>query len=411
MGYTISFDASLKIKKDNLRACVIHNARDVYEREHGRQLRHSNKMIDEELTHDNVTLVNDAQGDFREALNIQEIEDYVNHRLGDVKSTRKMRKDAVIMRGLVMQLDPEYTKSATEDDVIDNLEHMIEWAIDTFGQKNIAYISSHMDETNPHLHIGFIPVTDDGRLSQKDWFKTPKHLRAMHSSLRAHMRANGYEATVERTSGARKRLSEREYKQLKDLDSVIEYNYRKRKDLDLREKSIRLKEKEALGIKQDYMNRSSLLQQRESALIQGQLALKKREEEIEEREREMEDEVRKLYDNAKVEAGKYIEEAKSMKTRLNNEYFKMLAYQEECISATNGAMDVVNFRNDDNLRKYFNKYNVDGKPLYDKYVEECLVPKIDYSRKVSSKEPRKMFSHLLDDIEPSKDDDDYEMGF
>jgi len=44
------------------------------------------------------------------------------------------------------------------------------------------YCHCHMDEYNPHVHIGVIPVTKDGRLSARDLFN-PKSLEKLQTDF------------------------------------------------------------------------------------------------------------------------------------------------------------------------------------------------------------------------------------
>ena len=38
------------------------------------------------------------------------------------------------------------------------------------GIENVINATVHMDEATPHMHLGIVPVTEDGRLSAKDIF-------------------------------------------------------------------------------------------------------------------------------------------------------------------------------------------------------------------------------------------------
>lgn len=262
MGNSTSFDASQKIKKSgNSKGYFYHLARDVYYDEYGEHLNHSNENIDNTRTAQNKTFVNSKDG-FKEAEHIDEFEDYLNERLGTVKNT--LRKDAVVMRPLIFQLDPEYTKGASKDEIEKYTGVMLDWAIDTFGEKNIVGFSLHYDEgldeenNNPHLHVAFTPVTADGRLAQKDWFSNPTKLRGMHLDLRERLRESGYDATYDNVSGGRKRLTDSEYRASKDLEAredalhddkrelVRKENrlYKRETELDKREAKVAAKEKQ-----------------------------------------------------------------------------------------------------------------------------------------------------------------------
>ncbi len=58
-----------------------------------------------------------------------------------------------------------------------------------FGEENIASFIVHLDETGPHAHCVFVPLTADGRLSSKEVlggknkFEAKQHMRDLHTRL------------------------------------------------------------------------------------------------------------------------------------------------------------------------------------------------------------------------------------
>lgn len=214
MSYTVSFDASIKCKKNDLKGLLNHIERGSIDK----KINHKNPNIKNDLTENNLNFYfNKNEDDFIECTDISQIENALNNRLKTVK--KPLRKDAVIIRPLILQLDPEYYRDY-EDEDNESVTTMIEWACNTFGKENIIGGSLHLDEASPHLHLLFTPVTDDGRLSQKDWFTSPKSLADMHNSLREHMSNAGYDIEMSRkkTSKQVKRLTETEYRDYKELE-------------------------------------------------------------------------------------------------------------------------------------------------------------------------------------------------
>ena len=173
---------------------------------------HSNKEIDVSRTNTNM--------DFTFA--DMSFDERFEKRFADYKATkkdgsaRKLRKDAVVLRGFVLQ---------ASQDVFDGLdasqqsEKMNSFVLDSyaflanaFGADNVIGLSAHMDESNPHLHAAIMPMTADGRLSQKDFFKGPAHLRQLHKDYREHMNAKGWSFETENKYEDAKRFNEAEYK-------------------------------------------------------------------------------------------------------------------------------------------------------------------------------------------------------
>lgn len=240
MSYTLSFDSSTKVKRGEAKGLLNHNLRDVMEA-NGFCLEHSNENIDPNETKNNMSLYFDqTEMKFKACTDIEQAINSLETRLATVK--KPMRKDAVICRGLILQLDPEFYESATEDEKSKSYGDMLSWAKSTFGSKNIVAVSVHVDEANPHMHLLFTPVTDDGRLSQKDWFPDPMSLGAMHEDFRQHMRQHGYSITHDRQP-KRKHMSVKEYKAFRGAEEkAVEL---RDWELDLKRRITKVNDKEA----------------------------------------------------------------------------------------------------------------------------------------------------------------------
>jgi hypothetical protein len=224
MSYTMTFDVSHKVKigGGHVKSFVRHIARDV-DQAAGFHFQHVNKNIVPERTRLNFTRVNDGAGDFRALKSVdgrppsQELEDYLNQRLATV--AKSLRTNAVPIRGIILQLDPKWfeehnptwRESGINQDAVDNLNASMEWACREFGQANILGFSLHLDEYSPQLQVLMTPVTGDGRLSQRDFFKGPADLRRQHKELRSHMEEAGYDVEVRVTERSTEHLSSSEF--------------------------------------------------------------------------------------------------------------------------------------------------------------------------------------------------------
>lgn len=149
---------------------------------------HSNEDINKDNTKYNIDYT----------INKKSTEDLIVDRLeNDYKGKRKLRKDQVIIREVITQPSKEYFDGMTMEQKRDEMDRFMRdalpWFMKEFGKKNVVGASAHLDETNPHGHIMVLPMTDDGRVSQTDFFKGPKHLAAQHKSYREHMIARGWD--------------------------------------------------------------------------------------------------------------------------------------------------------------------------------------------------------------------------
>ena len=222
MSYTLSFDASVKCHSiGDVKGLLHHNGRDV-DADNGIEVVHANLDIRPEDTDKNETWTIGQDGKQVLADSVDQVMDALKHRLDDVVG-RKV-KNPVVLRPLVLQLDPEWYKGKTQAEKDAAADDMLAWAEKTFDKRNLIYVCRHVDEGEngkeaEHLHIGFCPVTKDGRLSQKEWFSTPQKLREMHDDFRRHMIDAGYDVSLSRKKPGKyaKRMSESEYKDYAEL--------------------------------------------------------------------------------------------------------------------------------------------------------------------------------------------------
>ena len=236
MSWTVTYDASPEAKVKATGSHAVNRDRHLgraADLAAGFDFGHQNPNIDPVRMALNESFVNDGNGGFRELAVTQglrgkdrppsaEFADYRHTRLEQVK--KPLRKDAVIMRGVMLQLDPKWFDAHCPDWRIDGLndqaqrfvQAQLDWACQEFGQQNIVGGSVDLDETSPHLQLSVVPVTDDGRLSQKDFFQGPGHFRKQRKELCDALEAAGYEPQRTATARSTERTSSAEYARTAD---------------------------------------------------------------------------------------------------------------------------------------------------------------------------------------------------
>lgn len=228
MSYTMTFDVSHKVKRGgHAKAFFRHIARDA-DQKAGFIFPQSNPNIVPERIALNMTMVNDGAGSVRRLESVDgrppsdELDDYLKQRLESVG--RALRKDAVLIRGVVLQLDPKWfaehdaswREKGPSKESYAYMGAALDWAVAEFGADNIVGFSVHLDELHPGLQVAVVPVTGDGRLSQKDFFKGPADLRRQHKELRAVMAEAGYDVEHRVTERSREHLSSSEFQRKAD---------------------------------------------------------------------------------------------------------------------------------------------------------------------------------------------------
>ena len=88
----------------------------------------------------------------------------------------KVRSNSVMMVETLITASPEFMKSLPEEEQHEFFERALQFISERVGKQNIVSAVVHMDETTPHMHLSFCPITKDNRLSAKDYLGNQKTL-------------------------------------------------------------------------------------------------------------------------------------------------------------------------------------------------------------------------------------------
>lgn len=223
--------------KGDASGAIAHSIRSL-EQDEGVFRQHSNNMIDPQRTVANEVFYFE-NGQAKTFTGTAEIYERVKARQDERASTKKLRSNQVAFCETIFQLDPEFTGSSADYINGSNVVHgvymrrlMMEAAkhiTETVGgEENVVYIAMHLDEANPHFHIGWVPLAGDGALDYRKVLGgvkkdktgrergnyTPKKMSEEHDRLHAMLGAHGYQ--VVRLNGQRKHQTVAEFKRDQD---------------------------------------------------------------------------------------------------------------------------------------------------------------------------------------------------
>lgn len=211
-----------KVKATGAMSMIRHWARDT-DAWNGIYLNHSNESIDPSRSINNMTYfpTDGPRDEWTRPTEVEEIANRLADRLETV--TGRKRKDAVVMRGVVLGLSPEWvaehtpnwkTDAADREKFMDALHPVVNRVIEKAGgAKNVILVTGHFDETAPQIQMAVTPVTEDGRLRQNDFdlFKSPGSLRKLHKKIREELKESGLDVILESSERSREHLSNLEY--------------------------------------------------------------------------------------------------------------------------------------------------------------------------------------------------------
>lgn len=109
----------------------------------------------------------------------------------------KRRKDAVLAVEYVLTASPEWWESASPDQRREFFEQSKGWLADKYGADRIVTATVHQDEKSPHLSAFVVPLTQDGRLSAKEFIGNRTKMTNDQTSYAARVAHLGLERGIE----------------------------------------------------------------------------------------------------------------------------------------------------------------------------------------------------------------------
>lgn len=158
--------------------------------ERGGNVKRSNENIDSERTGLNYNL-----GPAREQSQVE----FIRERVAEVRCQK--RADVNVMVDWVVTIPQDFLAAHPERER-EFFERSYEFIADRYGgEKNIISAYVHKDETTPHMHCAFIPITADKRRGGEKVCAndviTRSDLRTFHGDLQAHLeRTLGVEVNI-----------------------------------------------------------------------------------------------------------------------------------------------------------------------------------------------------------------------
>ncbi|TRM73985.1 hypothetical protein DJ531_11210 [Sulfolobus sp. A20-N-F6] len=161
-----------RMKMGNLQGIEKHNKR-IYKN-------HSNPDIDISKSYLNYDLVA-CPNSYKDAYQAEMDKHYTGK--------KAPRKDAVLCNEWIFSASNDFFENMPEDEEKRFFESCLDFMKERYG--HVIYATIHKDETTPHMHLGMIPLTSDGRLSNKSIF-TRTELKSLHTALYEHLTQDGF---------------------------------------------------------------------------------------------------------------------------------------------------------------------------------------------------------------------------
>ena len=221
-----------KRKANNITGMQIHNDRATEN--------HSNEDINKELSHLNYDLIECPS--YKKKIN-EELEKRY-------KVNKSLRKDATLGVEVIFTSDKDFFDKLTPEQERLYFDKSLEFLKEFAGEKNVISATVHKDETTPHLHAVFMPLTDDGRLNYKDFINTKYDLINLQD--RYHEKMREYFPELERGKASKetkkKHLSVEQFK-LNQLEKNLEKLQNEKKETEIQIQNVEKQIKDFYTVK------------------------------------------------------------------------------------------------------------------------------------------------------------------
>ena len=184
-----------KYKSSNIIGLQRHNQRE--------NRNYSNKDIDTTMSDLNYDLVNSENISFTKK---------VNSIIDSKRTTKKaIRRDAVTYCECIISSDNDFFRNLDIKEQQRFFEVSLKFLENRIGKDNIISANVHLDETTPHMHLGFVPMNLDGSLSAKKMVNR-NFLREIQENLPYTLQKNGFDIQRGEKDNNVKHLDQKIYK-------------------------------------------------------------------------------------------------------------------------------------------------------------------------------------------------------
>ena len=103
------------------------------------------------------------------------------------KAGCRTRKDSTRFVDTLITASHDFFKGKKPNEIKAYFTHAAEFLMERVGKQNVVSAVVHMDEKTPHMHLTFVPLTEDNRLSAKEILGNRADLSRWQDEFHAHM--------------------------------------------------------------------------------------------------------------------------------------------------------------------------------------------------------------------------------
>ena len=165
-----------------------------------------------------------------------------------VEAGCRVRSDSVRVVEALVTASPEFFKGKKKIEVKAYFQEALDFIREHQDPKTIISAVVHMDEKTPHMHLSFVPLTEDGQLSAKEIVGNKKKLTQWQDRFWEHMikKYPDLERGESASETGRDHIPPRLFKEAVHLNRMKEHILKLMTDTNLLNKKSKMEELEAL---------------------------------------------------------------------------------------------------------------------------------------------------------------------
>ena len=152
------------------------------EKEQNREGKIRNDDIDLDKTKFNFDFVSDS-------LNLYQ---RVKKRIDDVRDVSRIQKNSVVMYSNVITINKDTHKVWGDSKSKEYFKEVYQYFCNEFGKENVVSAKVHLDETTPHMHLHFVPISKEGKLQARK-VMTPSRINSIHTNAPKYLQSKGFD--------------------------------------------------------------------------------------------------------------------------------------------------------------------------------------------------------------------------
>ena len=143
--------------------------------------KYSNPDIDHARTKDNITIHEPEISQYQDTKNIIE-----------QRAVNQVRSTSIWQTEFIISSDKEFFNALPIEEQQRFFQEAYKYLEKEFGAENITSAVAHFDETTPHMHFDFVPMTKGNKLSRKEVMTRDRLIR-IQDELPQYMKEKGFD--------------------------------------------------------------------------------------------------------------------------------------------------------------------------------------------------------------------------